>query len=39
MVVKKGIKLMPIYHLMPTKITLDNKSMWDSSFKIISNKK
>ena len=36
---KKGIKLMPIYHLIPTKITLDNKSMWDSSFKIISNKK
>ena len=36
---KKGIKLMPLYHLIPTKIIPENKTMWDSSFKIISNKK
>ena len=34
-----GQKLMPIYHLVPTKIIEENKIIWEDSFKIISNKK
>ena len=33
------VKLMSIYHLIPTKVTVENKIVWNDSFKIIANKK